>query len=87
MIAPCDEVADGIVTSVCDCLPEHDLVVAVTHDWNIAALREHRLSLRYEDAGWPQFLDGVVVSVLDAADVVVAAPSLDGPVTRAPSWR
>lgn len=32
----------------------------VSHDWNIILLREILLQIRYEDAGWLTFLDGVV---------------------------
>jgi hypothetical protein len=35
------------------------LEVLVTHDWNISVLREGLLGVRDEDAGRPEFLDGV----------------------------
>lgn len=38
----------------------------VSHDWNIIVLRELLLSVRHEEAGWLNFLDGVAFSV--AAD-------------------
>jgi len=33
----------------------------VSHDWNLLIVREHALSLRYEDEGWPGFLDGIAL--------------------------
>jgi broad specificity phosphatase PhoE len=36
------------------------LVVLVTHDWNLALVREALLQVRYEDA-WPGYLDGVLL--------------------------
>jgi broad specificity phosphatase PhoE len=59
-IDPCDVVAERQLEALRDALHEHPLVVAVSHDWNIAALKEHALGLRFEDHGWPKFLDGVV---------------------------
>ena len=37
------------------------LDVMVTHDWNIALLREEFMGLVHESYGWPGFLDGVLV--------------------------
>lgn len=34
------------------------LLVLVTHDWNVMLLREGVLGVRFEDAGWPDYLDG-----------------------------
>jgi broad specificity phosphatase PhoE len=62
IIAPCDVVARLQVDALTGLLHQHELVVAVSHDWNIAALREHALGARFEDVGWPEFLDGVVVT-------------------------
>jgi len=36
------------------------LVVLVTHDWNLLAVREELFGLRHEDDQWPGFLDGLV---------------------------
>jgi len=36
----------------------------VTHDWNVLLLREGTLGLRHEEAGWIDYLDGVVVERL-----------------------
>ena len=60
VIDPCDIVADRQLKALQEALATHTFVVAVSHDWNIAALKEHTLGLRFEDHGWPQFLDGVV---------------------------
>lgn len=63
IIAPCDVVARLQIDAMTSLLHRNDVVVAVSHDWNIAALREHALGARFEDVGWPEFLDGVVVTV------------------------
>lgn len=55
------------------------LVVFVSHDWNIAIVREELLGVTPETV-WPGYLDGVVVSV-DERDIVV---ELDGRVGRRP---
>ncbi|MDP2340665.1 MAG: histidine phosphatase family protein [Deltaproteobacteria bacterium] len=62
-IDPCDIVAQRQLLALREELELHPFVVAVSHDWNIAALKEHTLGLRHEDHGWPQFLDGVVAWV------------------------
>lgn len=62
VIAPCETVAMLQIDAMTGLLQRHRVVVAVSHDWNIAALREHALSARFEDVGWPEFLDGVVVT-------------------------
>lgn len=36
------------------------LVVLVTHDWNLLAVREELFGLRHEVDAWPGFLDGLV---------------------------
>ncbi len=74
LIAPCHEVADLQVRALCGLLKHHRAVIAVSHDWNIAAVREHALGARFEDVGWPQFLDGVVV----CADGRVLCPTQSG---------
>lgn len=61
IIAPCETVATLQIGALTSLLQRHRVVVAVSHDWNIAALREHALGARFEDVGWPEFLDGVVV--------------------------
>jgi len=35
------------------------LTVYVTHDWNVSVLREGLFGIRYEEEGWPEYLDGV----------------------------
>jgi hypothetical protein len=37
------------------------LVVLVTHDWNLLAVREELFGLRHEEDWWPGFLDGLVL--------------------------
>lgn len=69
-IDPCAAVAERQVRALQRHLNAHPFVVAVSHDWNIAAVREHALGLRFEDVGWPQFLDGVLVVDVDGRTVV-----------------
>lgn len=38
-----------------------ELHILVTHDWNVLTVREATLGVRHEEAGWVDFLDGVVV--------------------------
>lgn len=87
-IAPAAEVVRDVVDvvrAVCAPADNAPLVIAVTHDWNIAAIREQTLGLRYEDAGWPAFLDGVVCRVSDAP--VFASPPPLKDAARVPAWR
>jgi broad specificity phosphatase PhoE len=57
---------------------EHDAIsVCVTHDWNVALMKEHWLHLSPE-RGWPQFLDGIVY----ARDAEGALVEIDGRVAR-----
>jgi broad specificity phosphatase PhoE len=37
------------------------LLVLVTHDWNVLLVRESVLSLRFEDVGWIDYLDGLLI--------------------------
>lgn len=48
-------VRKGLETST----PRKLLIVYVTHDWNVSVVREGLLGIRNEDAGWPEYLDGV----------------------------
>jgi broad specificity phosphatase PhoE len=70
-IAPLPEVAHGLVQAFVQQLQQAHFVVGVSHDWNIAAVREHALGLRFEDVGWPPFLDGVVVHLDEHGEVQV----------------
>jgi len=54
------------------------LVIMITHDWNLLAVREELFGLRHEDDRWPGFMDGVVVwrsaeQIHVACDNLVAA--------------
>jgi broad specificity phosphatase PhoE len=56
----------------------HDAMsVCVTHDWNVALMKEHWLALSPE-RGWPQFLDGIVY----ARDNDGAFVEIDGRIAR-----
>jgi hypothetical protein len=65
VIAPLPEVAqiqiDGIAAAWRGRDPT-ELQVFVTHDWNLLALREEVMGLRHEEAGWVEFLEGVVLT-------------------------
>ncbi len=56
-----EEMATGVVSTLLENEQGHiDLHVA--HDWNVLLLRERILGIRHEDAGWPDFLDGVILT-------------------------
>jgi broad specificity phosphatase PhoE len=62
------------------------LDVMVTHDWNVALVREEFLGLKHESWGWPGFLDGLLIVVDgDKAHlrVDVHTATLDGTVLNA----
>jgi len=40
---------------------EPRLAILVSHDWNLMAVREYFFGIRHEDAGWIDFLDGVII--------------------------
>lgn len=50
-------------------LDPRSIAICVTHDWNIALLKEDVLALSPE-RGWPQYLDGLVVA-RDASGVLL----------------
>ena len=75
--------AQGQLDAMARAMAEHDhdvVTVFVSHDWNIALIREDVLGVKPEET-WPGFLDGVVVS-LDQSEIVV---ELDGRVGRRPA--
>jgi len=41
--------------------PAGGLTLLVSHDWNVMLLREHYLGVRHDDAGWLDYLDGVLL--------------------------
>jgi broad specificity phosphatase PhoE len=79
VIAPCEAVAGQQIGAMTTLLQRHRIVVAVSHDWNIAALREHALGARFEDVGWPDFLDGVVITGEGAVRCLKAPRGLGHP--------
>jgi broad specificity phosphatase PhoE len=73
---PRDEASDltlRVVSGVLDENAPGTILVMVTHDWNVLLVRESVLGLRFEEVGWIDYLDGLVVAP--------AAPGL------AVSWR
>lgn len=64
IMQPRDDAAEGQLQVLGETLrrAETDICVFVTHDWNIALLRESYLGLRPDEHGWPGFLDGLVLS-------------------------
>ncbi|HEY4220315.1 MAG TPA: histidine phosphatase family protein [Myxococcota bacterium] len=69
--------AQGQLDALAHALIEQPACVFVSHDWNIALVREDVLAFSPEH-GWPGFLDGYVVA-LDGDDIVV---EYDGRVGR-----
>jgi broad specificity phosphatase PhoE len=61
---PRDEASDLTLSGVDKVLRAAEprtLLVLVTHDWNVLLVRESVLSLRFEDVGWIDYLDGLLV--------------------------
>ena len=75
IIASRAEVSRRVLDAVGGLLAVHAVSVAVTHDWNVAAVREQELGVRVEDTGWPAFLDGFVVARSPAGRVAVRGVS------------
>ena len=57
-----DEHLEFIRSKLSSAPPERHLDIYVTHDWNLNMLREGVFNLRHEDAGWPNFLAGMLFS-------------------------
>ena len=74
------EMTTGVLSNLLEDQKHIDLHIA--HDWNIILLRELLLGIRHEDAGWPDFLDGVILSY--KKDEISA---YYGNVTNTTSWR
>jgi hypothetical protein len=58
---PREQAALGQIAAIESTLREDAVSVCVTHDWNIALLKQHVLALSPEQ-GWPQYLDGLVLA-------------------------
>lgn len=65
-IRPTTEAADMVLAHLLQRMTEGDgadrLDVHVSHDWEIVLLREELLGVRYEDAGWVEYLGGLQFS-------------------------
>jgi len=65
MIDPCHVAAGKLLSCVARALAAAvpgNLVVLVTHDWEIMTLRETYLGARHDNVGWVDFLDGLVIT-------------------------
>jgi hypothetical protein len=64
-LLPTPEAADMVLSPIIGSLssgPESDLDLHVSHDWEVVLLREELLGVRYEDAGWVDFLEGLALT-------------------------
>lgn len=64
-LLPTPEAADMVLSQVIDGLatgPADRLDIHVSHDWELVLLREELLGIRYEDAGWVDYLTGLVIT-------------------------
>ncbi len=66
-----DMVMAPIVSKLSEDGGANRLDIHVSHDWEISLLREELFGLRYEDVGWPPFMDGILFRT-DGADVVAS---------------
>jgi len=67
-LLPTPEAADMVLSSILSALstgPEECLDIHVSHDWEVVLLREELLGVRYEDAGWVDYLSGLVFKESD----------------------
>lgn len=72
-LLPTPEAADMVLSSMIGDLlsaPEDGLSIHVSHDWEVALLREELIGTRYEEAGWIDFLTGLIFTMSDGAFVV-----------------
>jgi hypothetical protein len=51
----------GVVKRHADRARPREIHMLVSHDWNVLTVREHLLGLMWEEHGWVDFLDGVVM--------------------------
>ena len=56
-----DVVLRPVLERLSDPMGEGRLDVHVSHDWELVLLREELLGMRYEDVGWVEYLDGLVI--------------------------
>jgi hypothetical protein len=67
-LLPTPEAADMVLSLVIESLgsgPEDGLDIHVSHDWEVVLLREELLGVRYEEAGWVEYLAGLVLTPSD----------------------
>jgi hypothetical protein len=61
-IKPAPQAADMVLAPVLNALSDggnDNLDVHVSHDWELVLLREELLRVRYEEAGWIEYLEGM----------------------------
>lgn len=66
-LLPTPEAADMVLSQVIGGLgagPDR-LDIHVSHDWEVVLLREELLGIRYEDAGWVDYLSGLAFTASD----------------------
>jgi hypothetical protein len=58
-----DMVLSPIVAGLCEDGPRQRLDIHVSHDWEVVLLRDELFGTRYEEAGWIDYLDGILFSL------------------------
>jgi hypothetical protein len=73
-LLPTPQAADMVLSQVVSGLSNADgcLDIHVSHDWEVVLLREELLGVRYEDAGWVDYLSGLAFTMSDGRFVASA---------------
>jgi hypothetical protein len=73
-LLPTPQAADMVLSQVVSGLSSEDvcLDIHVSHDWEVVLLREELLGVRYEDAGWVDYLSGLAFTLSDGRYVASA---------------
>jgi broad specificity phosphatase PhoE len=75
-LLPTPEAADMVLSPIiADLLsaPEDGLSVHVSHDWEVVLLKEELIGIRHEDAGWADYLSGLVLT-LSGGEIIASSP-------------
>lgn len=62
LIAPFREAAEQQIVQSMSVSEGSRLAILISHDLNIMLVREYVFGIRHEDSGWPDYLDGVVMT-------------------------